>query len=125
LSIKVDIGGFREKAKEYGKAADDVDKVVASAMNEWGISVIRSARSKHRYNVQTGNLEKATELQDTNQTGRLQIVLWVNDAIARYGKYIHNGFKSWAPDRFLDGAVERLLPRLPILLEARLRRLFK
>ncbi len=33
--------------------------------------------------------------------------LFINDAAVPYGKWIHEGFKSWRPDQYLYQSVER------------------
>jgi len=67
-----------------------------------------SARTDHRYNSKTGRLTRATKVKTVDQT----LKAYIDDNTAKYGKYIHSGFKGWAPDRFLERAIESNLNKI-------------
>lgn len=73
--------------------------------------VQREARQHHRYNSQSNNLERSvTKKVPSSGTSGL---VYLEDGIAKYGKYIHEGWhsrkgkrvKGWRADRFLDKAL--------------------
>jgi len=82
-----------------------VDNGISAALKQAAPLIQSEARSKHRYQSRTGNLLRATTVVNTQTT----IKAYVDEAKAKYGKYIHDGFKSWAPDPFLNNAIESKL----------------
>jgi hypothetical protein len=72
------------------------------------MSIVQTrARQNHRYTSRTGALSRsvAASVLDSGLTG----VVDLRDEIAEYGKYIHEGFKSWQPDPFIYDATEASL----------------
>lgn len=59
------------------------------------------ARTWHRYKSRTGLLNSAIreEVRD------LVADIFIDDTIADYGKYVHEGHGTWRPDPFIDSAV--------------------
>lgn len=66
------------------------------------------ARSHHRFNRRTGSLIQAMSAEAFGLSGRV----YIDDLIAYYGVYVHEGQRSWAPDQFIYKAVSALLPDL-------------
>jgi len=66
----------------------------------------QTARKKHRYTRRKGFLEKATNHKVNDRGMELNGSIFIADDIAKYGFFIHNGFKSWAPDQFVYKATE-------------------
>lgn len=64
------------------------------------------AKREHRYKRKTGKLTRATQAE-LNQKGG---ALYISDSLAHYGKYVHEGHKRWAPDKFLPEALNRVWP---------------
>lgn len=86
-----------------------VKAVMGPRMRKAMSSVQRDARSKpfHRFDSRTGSLVRsvAARVYDQGLTGSVEL----RNEIAEYGKYIHEGFKSWAPDPFIDVAMKKNL----------------
>jgi len=66
------------------------------------------AKREHRYKRRTGKLTRATQAEFNPKGGSLGI----NDAVAHYGKYVHEGQRSWAPDKFIPTALNRVWPAI-------------
>lgn len=62
------------------------------------------AKSNHRFTSRTGNLISAIRSDIYNLSGRL----YIDDFLCSYGKYVHNGQRSWAPDQFIYDAYNTL-----------------
>ena len=63
----------------------------------------KQAMTQHRYKRRTGKLQYATRGYVKDMTS----VLMVDGRIANYGYYVHEGHRSWAPDRFLTRAGDK------------------
>jgi hypothetical protein len=61
----------------------------------------QEAKNSHKYQSRTGRLSRATSVR----TERDMLQGYINDHLAPYGKYIHDGFKSWSPDPFIEQAI--------------------
>lgn len=66
------------------------------------------AKTHHRFKSRTGSLIDSISSEVYGLTGRV----YIDDFIASYGVYVHEGQRSWAPDQFIYGAVSRMLPDL-------------
>ena len=89
---------------------DNVLKVVRSHL----INVRTIARQAHRfmstpgrrpsgrYYRNTGRLEKSIQVEMMSDGGRV----YLDEGIAYYGKYVHEGQQSWEPDPFIYDAFE-------------------
>lgn len=71
------------------------------------------AKINHRYKVRTGTLYKATQAM----TRELKGDVFINDSVAHYGVYVHEGHGTWAPDKFVYKAVLDNEPNLTKALE--------
>lgn len=82
----------------------DVDKKVERSVKRDVVKITKLAEKKamtqHRYTRRTGKLQYATRGYVKDMTS----VLMVDGRIARYGYYVHEGQRSWAPDRFITKA---------------------
>lgn len=74
-----------------------LSKGLESALNDMAMI----AKVNHRYKVRTGRLYSATQAMTKELKGDLHI----NDSIAHYGVYVHEGHGTWAPDKFVYKAV--------------------
>jgi hypothetical protein len=66
----------------------------------------RLPEGAHRYGFYK-HARPTYRLRDSTETylapgNELTSGVFLNDQMAPYGKYIHEGFKSWKPDRFLN-----------------------
>lgn len=101
--IEVDVSDLRGVPEALEKLSGTVhQKVVKSAIRDFLYAVQRNARATHRYTRRTGNLERAVKVSTTKDGGSV----YIDDGQAPYGKFVHNGQRSWAPDPFLYDAVE-------------------
>lgn len=70
-----------------------------------GISKMqRYAETHHRFNSRTGTLVNSIRTDIYELSGRL----YIDDMLCHYGKYVHNGQRSWAPDQFIYDAFTAL-----------------
>jgi len=69
------------------------------------------ARNHHRYQNQTGNLRKSTYFDVASN----YIKGYVNGAV--YAPYIINGHRSWAPDDFINEAIQNNLEKIDAMIE--------
>jgi len=82
-----------------GQVAQRAQAAIAEKMQE----AAADARMVHRFQTRTGATEQSVERSLIPNGARVII----NPNISPYGKFLHRGFRSWAPDPFLQDAVER------------------
>jgi hypothetical protein len=90
-------------ARELLSGLEIPDWIEASLMDVMtaGVdSIAEYAQENHRFDSQTGNLISAIKSEMYGLSGRV----YIDDYIADYGKYVHDGFKTWAPDTFVYDA---------------------
>ena len=75
---------------------------IANALEKQAKVIQEKARKYHRYIRRTGTLENATVAEATE----MDIIGYINESQAPYGKYVHEGHGTWAPDPFLEEAFE-------------------
>jgi hypothetical protein len=85
-----------------------ITKAINNALDIVGPKMAQDAKNKHRYKTRTGNLERATNFNRIENKAKV----YIDDIKAKYGKYIHDGYKNKAPDRFIDQAVDNNLTLL-------------
>ena len=100
LSISIDA---KEAVKALESYAKDLPKAVSEAIDEVSEDVVEEARKVHRYRKRTGRLNSAIQ----SHTKGYSTKVFIDEARAPYGYYIHQGFKGWAPDPFLEQAFNR------------------
>jgi hypothetical protein len=90
---------FKVDVQINSKAIEaDIRKGIAKALKELTPKLLAKARSNHRYTDQTGAL--------TNSTMVSQIVNGISlSASVNYALYIHDGFKTWSPDPWLENTL--------------------
>jgi len=76
---------------------------VERALQREAEKIQNTAQTKHRYTRRTGALMGATVAKATE----MEIEGYIDESKAHYGKYVHEGHHSWAPDRFLTTAFEK------------------
>ena len=94
VSVSIDSEAVQKKLK---KIVDKFTPEVQDNFEKVNIKAVYYARRYHRYKKRTGNLARAT---DSKQEGMVN-TLYINDSMAPYGEYVHDGQRSWAPDKFL------------------------
>ena len=83
------------------KSSANVQPAIDMAFKRWGAIVLNEAKTNHRYISRTGTLRNATSADYLDN----KLKLYINEAKAKYGKYVHEGQRSWAQDPFIDNAV--------------------
>ena len=81
--------------------ADNVEAVAKLALDESFDKVAKDAKIHHRFKSRTGTLKNAIK----SVREEYGASVYVDESLADYGKYIHDGFGTWAPDKFLDEAL--------------------
>lgn len=104
ISAKVDTSLLDALSSRLPKVEAQVLDVIYKGLKkaEW------HAKREHRYKRRTGKLTRATQAEFNPKGGSLGI----NDAVAHYGKYVHEGQRSWAPDKFIPTALNRVWPAI-------------
>lgn len=75
---------------------------MALANQQMGARATATARMRHRYHRRSGLLSTATKfIADEHEA-----TVYIDDAAASYGKFVHDGFRSWAPDQFIPEAID-------------------
>lgn len=91
-------------------APKQVRNEVYIAMKKQLVKVVEYAQDHHRFKPDSGDLEKAiySEFDEATLAGEVG----VDDGLAVYGKWIHDGFNmddkgegGWQPDPFVDNAL--------------------
>lgn len=109
VEIKVDVN-----SSGVSRGLDRFEDVLDSELN---ISLASSffnmsglAKYQHRYKVRTGRLQQATKAMVRDLTADL----YIDDSIAPYGVYVHEGHHNgaWAPDKFVEKALKNGEPAL-------------
>ena len=93
-----------EVAGEFTKLAATLEPtVVKEGIQTFLAEVQAEAKRQHRYTRRTGKLERAVKVERTEDGGSV----YIDDAAARYGKYIHEGTRYIDSDPFLTDAYDR------------------
>jgi len=88
----------------------DMTVAVNNQIEADAIVTISQARQQHRFTTRTGNLVKSTKYKMSRRDSAVNF--YIDNAKAVYGKFIHEGFKSWRPDRYLQKAVTKNMPKM-------------
>lgn len=86
----------------FSALPDNLQHEVSQVMREQMEQTEEYARNNHRFESRTGTLESAIVGTSDNLDGSL----FIDDNQAPYGKYVHDGQRSWAPDPFITEAVD-------------------
>jgi hypothetical protein len=87
-------------------AARELKKVMIASAK----TIVTEARlqQNHRYKRKGGLLQRSTR-EEVDKSG-LSAKVFLDEGIASYGKYVHEGHGSWMPDRFLYNVAKRQKP---------------
>lgn len=83
---------------------DYAEAALEDVMGTYISRIQRRAKILHRFRNRTGNLVSAIESEVYGLSGRV----YIDDMLAPYGKFVHNGQRTWAPDPFIYDAVAEL-----------------
>lgn len=87
----------------FNTFGDDVQKEVNKELHHIGRYLAKYAQDHHRYVHRTGNLKFATRYWVDRAKARVRV--YISETQAHYGKYVHDGHRSWSPDRFINNAL--------------------
>jgi hypothetical protein len=108
IDIKVSV---ESKIKDSLKHLSDdfFDEVIEGAVHPYLDHVQKEAQRRHAFKSRTGKLERSVRTEKTDDGGSV----YLDESIAPYAEYVHEGHGSWSPDRFLtDAEDERYLDKL-------------
>jgi len=77
--------------------------IVRAGIQPFLKSVQVEAQRRHRYHRRTGKLGRAVKISYNESGGDI----YIDDASAPYGKYVHEGTRYWDSDPFLTDAYDR------------------
>lgn len=122
LEIKITSNTLDQALK---KLPFELERELQRASKREAVKVEEVAKSKHRFTTRTGKLVKSIKgyggAEVTQSKGFLgfgkksrldtEVRVVLHDEGhplgTEYGKYVHNGQRSWMPDRFVTDAIER------------------
>jgi len=94
-------------------ALDDLDKypsrltnAIRAEMQRQMDETISYAKVHHRHETRTGRLNDAIAGKVDQDGLGAEIYFDSSKYGSKYAKYVHDGHRGWAPDRFLDEAVQ-------------------
>lgn len=97
MSITIKVAD-EEALRALDSFSKDIEKEILLELEKEFKLVVDKAKRVHRFTTRTGRLERATLTDVQGKTVRALI----DDALAPYGKYIHEGFKTWSSDPYLE-----------------------
>lgn len=94
---------YEEAVSALDDFSDEIEDEIEGALDKSIKKVADQARAVHRFRSRTGRLKSAVQTEVQGYSARA----FIDDGLAPHGKHIHDGFKSWAPDPFLEDALRR------------------
>ena len=85
--------------------------------------IILEAKAQHRFTARSGNLERSIKNQIKAEPNKILSIFHLDHRIANYGKFIHEGFKSWKPDKFLEDSFNKHINMLKKALKNKMKAL--
>jgi len=85
----------------------NLDRHMKLARKHIATLITKTARNEHRYNHRTGELRNATKSRSIKNATSLIVKTYIDEGIAPYGKYIHNGTGTWSADPFINDAIKK------------------
>ena len=93
MEIKINIRGPSLLAAAFEKLPFDTHNKMRLAMLRGMRDIQETARTQHRFTSRTATLERAVETKIVSDSPLVGSV-YINEAMAPYGKYIHEGTKA-------------------------------
>jgi len=94
---------YEDATRALTEFSKDIKDEVEAVLEETFKKVVKEAQSVHRFRNRSGRLVSAVQAEIKGYTARA----FIDDGLAPYGGFIHDGFKTWAPDPFLADAFQR------------------
>jgi hypothetical protein len=92
-----------EVAADFNTLAATLEStVVNDGIEPFLKSVQVESKRHHRFHARTGKLTRSVKISADNDGGSI----YIDDASAPYGKYIHDGTRRWSADPFVQSAYE-------------------
>jgi hypothetical protein len=104
------------------KAPDEMEKNVGIALKEEMIAVLEESRNTHRFVTRTGMLDRSQQMR---QLAPMSVEDYLDEGIASYGVYVHEGHHSWPPDQFLYDSFNRHIDSITDGVEKALNKTFQ
>jgi len=109
VEVEIKMEGFLKALKDY---PTDMSKNLRIASKREASRVELDAKKTHRFTTRTGRLVKSIKgYGDSKVGGRTFVSLILHDEGhqlgTKYGKYVHNGQRSWGADKFIEKSMER------------------
>lgn len=104
LSLTVDA---KEVTKGLDKISKSLDDEITKELEKISNKILKEAKNNHRFKSRTGNLLAATKKELGIDKNSINEVFKIDDIKAPYGSYIHEGFRGWSADKYLENAVVR------------------
>lgn len=102
MAIEVIIDS-KDALRALSTFTEDVSDEIKKSLDSEFTDIVKEAKQIHRFRNRTGRLLSAVQKEIKGYTASALI----QDGRAPHGKFIHDGFKSWAPDPFLEDAFRR------------------
>ena len=90
-----------EIVRGINRAGDAIVPAVSIAWGKIGRDIVQTARTNHRFKSRSGHLAESMKTK-VSSDGMSMVVSAGSDLATQYAEYVHNGFKTWAPDKFLE-----------------------
>lgn len=129
IEVSIDLKPFEKALKEYPENANNELRLASKRMAS---KVEETAKKEHRFTTRTGRLVKSIKAVGSGSVekenpktllgkffglfkSRVGVNAYVTAILAdegstqgtEYGKYVHEGQRSWSADRFIDNAIEK------------------
>jgi HK97 gp10 family phage protein len=81
----------------------DLDQALSNASKEIGAFITSKAQLEHRFKNRSGNLKRSIQYTSVQN----YVDVYINEAMAPYGQFVHSGTKYKSPDPFIQEAINK------------------
>lgn len=96
-------------------------KKLQNIIEKISLEIVLEAKANHRFISRSNNLERSIINTLIIKKNKIISNFKLDNRIANYGKYIHNGFKSWKSDLFLENAINNSVKNLKQLIKQKIK----
>ena len=89
---------------------------LVNVLENISLDIVLEAKASHRFTSRSNNLERSIRNRIEQKHNKIISFFTLDNRIANYGKYIHEGFRSWKPDPFLFNAIDNKTKNLKKLI---------
>lgn len=90
IEMKIDVSQIKDFAKRIKQRADSLNREVSVELNNWGSDVQVFARQNHKFQTQSGALERSVS-KKMSVSGVPRLFLFLDAHKANHAKFIHDG----------------------------------